>query len=530
MELDEPPALDASDPVIVAPVTSGVVAEVGDDAHETFDNLKSGSRQEEATGAEHATLPPAMAVAAETDGTSGHGVPETGSKVFDAAEEEAPNTELQSATMDIESNSVPVAQPAGTADPESVEMEIDPATSPLRSPSASIPVQSDAPRSQTDSPGDHSSREKLDPPASLQVDTRVVNLVKGEQEAEEEEEEEEVEMVEERTPSGKRFALKMSEVGEVPSQPLPAIQEAEETDLDAAIPLRSTDAEPSQPSPGVYGDPHEESQDPESEPLALQPTETSTDHVMAEHTTTVVEDDDTTAAIDSAEPPLPQGTDTMVLGDANEAAPVIESEAVADAAEVEPVSGPSTPRQPSPQVIEDPSKLFMGHRFWVDLKRPDRRDLIRRIKVRLSIISFLLNVRLTTMQAAGGALVAEHETATHVLVHDTKSPLWPPLMKQLAPQGIWFMRFVWVLKCMEDSIRYPELGHHVDGGALSLSAQVSPSSRRKRRRKEGTGSLKRDFGSSSRTGLKKSPESPKQGQDPPSYGRRPVWCGPNCAR
>ena len=80
-------------------------------------------------------------------------------------------------------------------------------------------------------------------------------------------------------------------------------------------------------------------------------------------------------------------------------------------------------------------------------------------------------------------------------------------MRQLAPQGIWFMRFAWLLKCLQDSVPYPELGQHVDGGAPSLSTQISPRSRR-RPRMSGSGSLTRDFGSASRAEMKMSPSSP----------------------
>ena len=173
-------------------------------------------------------------------------------------------------------------------------------------------------------------------------------------------------------------------------------------------------------------------------------------------------------------------------------------------------AGPSTPRLQSPRPVDDPSKLFEGFRFWVDLKRPDRGDLIKRIRVScLNIPQGGAN----HTQAAGGQLVMTYDQATHVLVHDHKSPMWPSIIKDVVKSGVWFMDFKWILKCLHDGVRYPELGDHLDGGAPILLTQIAgPSHRpRKRDRKSESGSQATPTGQK----IKQSPSSSSRPMVPP---------------
>ncbi|ORX37693.1 hypothetical protein BD324DRAFT_650247 [Kockovaella imperatae] len=126
-------------------------------------------------------------------------------------------------------------------------------------------------------------------------------------------------------------------------------------------------------------------------------------------------------------------------------------------------AGPSTPRRSPIHSVVEPRKLFEGYRFWVDLKRGDRKDIIRRLK------------------EAGGEIVAEYEHATHVLVYDPKGANWTSIIYQVVKQGVWFMSFRWALNCLNDGVRHPELGQHIPGGApVSPKRITMPSSRSRR--------------------------------------------------
>ncbi|EIW71500.1 hypothetical protein TREMEDRAFT_73324 [Tremella mesenterica DSM 1558] len=115
---------------------------------------------------------------------------------------------------------------------------------------------------------------------------------------------------------------------------------------------------------------------------------------------------------------------------------------------------PPTPGQSVPPTAPlapvDPSEIFAGCRFRVDLDRPGRKDLINRIK------------------AAGGQIIVDFSDATHVLIHIYTPAKWDHIIRQYVQDGVWFMHCQWALDCLDKGRKIPELNHHVPGGAPIL--------------------------------------------------------------
>lgn len=47
------------------------------------------------------------------------------------------------------------------------------------------------------------------------------------------------------------------------------------------------------------------------------------------------------------------------------------------------------------------------------------------------------------------------------------------VIKKVVKLGVWCLHFDWLLKCLADGTRYPELGYHYEGGAPILLEEVA---------------------------------------------------------
>ena len=115
-------------------------------------------------------------------------------------------------------------------------------------------------------------------------------------------------------------------------------------------------------------------------------------------------------------------------------------------------------QQPSDSIL-DPAKPFAGLHFWVDHKRPNRIDLIRRI------------------QKAGGGISVDFPAATHVLVnsYSTEKDQWNPIVDELAKTGVWSVNMQWAIRSLDQGSRLPEQDYLV--GNTSSYVLKRPASR-----------------------------------------------------
>ena len=378
MDQDGKVPVDGTAAAIIEPAADAHSVADRDDAQKVISTSETADVMEAAGTVEPETQTAAMALDAAAGLSSRAGDSPDETAVHEAA---SPRSIIsaQFQIADVKSPSAPVIQALEASPSDSEEMEIDPVTSPVRPPSESRSVHPDTPESPSnhESPIERLSLDKLGGPAALKINTASPASVHPEND-EEEEEEEEVEMVEERTPSGKGFAHETREVEEESSQPLPSIQEEDDIEAIIAAELPSAEAEA---SPEPLGDMSGQLQEPE---ISASPhSDVSMDHVADDDA--MIDPEDKSAASQPVQSTVAQQAEqarrAMDIDGLDESSLPPNTEANAAESATAPEAGPSTPREQSPQPAEDPSRLFIGHRFWVDLKRPDRRDLIRSIKV-----------------------------------------------------------------------------------------------------------------------------------------------------
>jgi len=119
----------------------------------------------------------------------------------------------------------------------------------------------------------------------------------------------------------------------------------------------------------------------------------------------------------------------------------------------QPSSPPTSEAQPPPlmgdpisDTVPDTSHIFDGLCLWVDPKRPNRSELLGRIK------------------QAGGTIATDYPNATHVLVQDyaPNARYWDGKTK-----GVWFMHMLWATKSLDEKLLQPELAFCLPGGTPS---------------------------------------------------------------
>ncbi|ORY34738.1 hypothetical protein BCR39DRAFT_514237 [Naematelia encephala] len=120
---------------------------------------------------------------------------------------------------------------------------------------------------------------------------------------------------------------------------------------------------------------------------------------------------------------------------------------------------PERKEQPPPDPV-DMTTLFEGLRFWVDLARPYRSDLVKQIV------------------ASGGKIVANYAEATHVLVHDQHAPRWGSIIDFHKDQDIWWLDAGWVSKCISAQRRVDESESVVSIGRRNIKGKSKESERK----------------------------------------------------
>ena len=72
---------------------------------------------------------------------------------------------------------------------------------------------------------------------------------------------------------------------------------------------------------------------------------------------------------------------------------------------------------------------------------------------------------------SGGTITPDYTSASHVLIYKYNFGM-EAVIKKVVKLGVWCLHFDWLLKCLADGTRYPELGYHYEGGAPILLEEV----------------------------------------------------------